>query len=134
MGDDVTWTYEVTNTGNAPISDVVLTDDAGTPDDTGDDFDPTFTGGDTNSDGLLDTDETWLYEATGTAEEGLYANFAEVTGLSATEVELRDNDPSHYFGVTSGVTIKKYTNGDRRRRPDRSGPQGRDPKSVGPTW
>ena len=31
--------------------------------------------------------------------------------ISATEVELRDNDPSHYFGVTSGVTIKKYTNG-----------------------
>ena len=29
-----------------------------------------------------------------------------------TEVELRDNDPSHYFGVVSGVTIKKYTNGE----------------------
>ena len=102
----------MTNTGNAPISDVVLTDDAGTPDDTGDDFDPTFTGGDTDGDGLLDVDETWLYEATGTAEPGLYGNFAIVTGLSATEVELRDNDPSHYFGVVSGVTIKKYTNGE----------------------
>ena len=111
VGDDVIWTYEVTNTGNAPISEVVLSDDAGTPDDAGDDFDPTFTGGDTNGDGLLDTDETWLYEATGTAEEGSYANFALVTGQSATEVELQDNDPSHYFGVTSGVTIKKYTNG-----------------------
>ena len=54
VGDDVIWTYEVTNTGNAPISEVVLSDDAGTPDDAGDDFDPTFTGGDTNGDGLLD--------------------------------------------------------------------------------
>ncbi len=42
VGDDVNWTYQVTNTENAPISDVVLTDDAGTPDDTGDDFDPAF--------------------------------------------------------------------------------------------
>ncbi|HEY5727217.1 MAG TPA: SdrD B-like domain-containing protein, partial [Acidimicrobiia bacterium] len=78
--------------------------------DISDDFTPTFTGGDTNTDGLLDTDETWLYEETGTAEEGSYANFADVTGISATEVELRDNDPSHYFGVTSGVTIEKSTN------------------------
>ena len=109
-GGDVTWTYEVTNTGNAPISDVVLTNNAGTPDDTGDDFNPNFTAAIPTADGLLDTDETWLYEATGTAEEGSYANFADVTGISATEVELRDNDPSHYFGVTSGVTIEKSTN------------------------
>ena len=26
--------------------------------------------------------------------------------------QLRDSDPSHYFGVVSGINVKKYTNGD----------------------
>ncbi len=111
-GGDVTWTYEVTNTGNTPISDVTLTDDAGTAGDTGDDFDPTFTGGDTNGDGLLDVDETWLYEATGTAAAGQYANVANVSGLTPDGDTVLDNDPSHYFGVVSGIDIEKYTNGE----------------------
>ena len=129
-GDDVTWTYEVTNTGNTPISDVALTDDAGTADDTGDDFDPTFTGGDTDGDGLLDVDETWLYEATGTAAAGQYANVANVSGLTPGGETVLDNDPSHYFGVVSGIDIEKYTNGEDADDPDRPGDQGRRPGPV----
>ena len=34
----VEYTYEVTNDGSLPLVDVTVTDDAGTPDDTSDDF------------------------------------------------------------------------------------------------
>jgi hypothetical protein len=47
------YTYEAENTGSAgspALENVVVTDD----NDTGDDFNPTFTGGDLNSDGKLD--------------------------------------------------------------------------------
>ena len=37
-GGDVAYTYVVTNTGNVPIFDIVVTDDNGTPGNTGDDF------------------------------------------------------------------------------------------------
>ena len=51
------------------MKDVPMEDVAGLADD---DFSPTFTGGDTDNDGELDTDETWTYEATGTAVAGQY--------------------------------------------------------------
>ena len=49
--------------GNAAIAGVVVTDDNLTPGTTGDDFNPAFSGGDTDSDGLLDVGETWTYTA-----------------------------------------------------------------------
>ena len=50
-GDTINYTYTVTNTGNAAIAGVVVTDDNLTPGNPGDDFNPTFSGGDTDSDG-----------------------------------------------------------------------------------
>ncbi len=49
---------------------------------------PVFQGGDDNGDDLLDLEETWLYEATGTAEVGQYANVATVEGANPFEVEI----------------------------------------------
>jgi hypothetical protein len=74
VGDKVTYTYAVTNEssqGSPALENVALTDDAGTPNDGGDDFVPapvddntdTFNDGDTNTDGKLDIGETWLYTA-----------------------------------------------------------------------
>ncbi|MBP7243109.1 hypothetical protein, partial [Amaricoccus sp.] len=59
----VTYSYEVTNTGNAALSEVVVTDDNATPG-AGDDFSPDFVGGDTDGDGKLDVGETWTYQET----------------------------------------------------------------------
>ena len=71
VGTVVTWTYEVTNPGDdrgrcSPAS----LDDAGTPADPSDDFEPTYVGGDTDGDGLIDTGEVWLFRATGIVQAG----------------------------------------------------------------
>ncbi|TGU50437.1 hypothetical protein EN829_020725 [Mesorhizobium sp. M00.F.Ca.ET.186.01.1.1] len=84
QGQPVTWTYDVKNDGNVALAHVVVTDDNGTAG-TGDDFHPTailsggFNSGDTNHNNLLDTNETWHYQATGTAQLGSYVNNATAT-------------------------------------------------------
>ena len=112
-GSNVTWTYVVTNTGQTPIDNVAVIDDAGTPGDTTDDFVPTFTGGDTDGDGMLDLTETWTYTASDTAIEGPYNNKATVTGLSTTGIDVMDMDESNYVGIAPQIDIEKLTNGNQ---------------------
>jgi uncharacterized repeat protein (TIGR01451 family) len=52
----VTYTYEVTNSGNDPLGNVVVTDDKLSP--------VTYVSGDVNADGLLQSGETWVYTGT----------------------------------------------------------------------
>jgi hypothetical protein len=77
----------------------VVTDDNGTPNNPADDFRPTFVGGDTNNNGLLDPGETWTYTATQIAAMGQYTNIATVTGLSPTNTPVTAQAPSNHFGV-----------------------------------
>lgn len=104
-GDPVTWDYVVTNIGNVPLSNVTLVDDQGVS--------PTFMGGDANNDGRLDLSETWLYQATGVAEDlpnsnrprsrcgpggiesPIYTNMATASGQFGPTTVV-DEDPSHY--------------------------------------
>lgn len=58
VGDFVTYTYEVENVGDLPLRDVNLTD----VHDWGPSCDPTRVSGDSGEDGILDPDESWLYE------------------------------------------------------------------------
>ena len=106
VGDAITWTYTVTNTGNIEIGNLVLTDDQlgviSGPD-----------SGDVNDDGILQTTETWVYTATGTAIAGQYDNVGTVVGSTILGV-VDDNDPSSYFGTDPGIELVKLllSNGD----------------------
>jgi hypothetical protein len=119
-GSTVTWTYTVENNGNVPLSDVVLSDDNGTPLDDTDDFNPTavlvggFNSGDLNQDNILDTDETWHYSHTGTAIVGEYANIATISGVyddgSLDGLTVTGVEEDCYNGVTPTIAIAKFTN------------------------
>jgi uncharacterized repeat protein (TIGR01451 family) len=103
VGGLVTWTYTVTNPGNVPLSNIVVTDDQGG-------VTPVYQSGDANLNSVLDTTETWIYEATGTAVAGQYANQGTANG-DFMGTPVNDTDPSHYFGANPVIDIEKATNG-----------------------
>ena len=111
VGSTATFTYQVTNTGNVPLSNVVVVDDNGTPGVPGDDFNPTFTGGDVNNNSLLDLNETWSYSANHTVTAGQYTNVGKVTGQSSIGQSVTDTDPANHFGAAPAIDIEKLVNG-----------------------
>ncbi len=95
VGDNITWTYQVTNTGNIPIIHVALTDDQGlTPRPVGD-----------AGTGNLDPGATWTYEAQSTAAAGQHRNVATVTAVTQQEKTLTDTDPANYTGESAACSI-----------------------------
>ena len=105
-GSTVTFTYVVTNTGNDPLANVVVTDDKLGPI-------TSFTG-DTNSNGLLDLTETWTYTKTATALAGQQTNVGTVTAKDANSppgTPVTDNNPANYFGDAPAINIVKFVNG-----------------------
>lgn len=111
VGSTATFSFVVTNTGGTTLSTVLVRDDNGTVGDTADDFTPTFTSGDTNSNNILETTETWTYTATRVVTAGQYTNIGTVTALDPSSNTVTDTDPSNHFGVTAGVNVVKSTNG-----------------------
>ncbi|UTD15337.1 DUF11 domain-containing protein [Tenacibaculum mesophilum] len=93
IGETITYSFTLTNTGNTTITNVVLTDPmlGGTI---------TLASGDTDSDNQLDINETWSYTANYTItqaniDNGSVTNQATVTGtsISGNNVsDLSDND------------------------------------------
>ncbi|MDB9944466.1 hypothetical protein OAD26_00505 [bacterium] len=71
-GEDVVYTYAVSNTGDLPVLNVVVDDDVCGA--------ATYIDGDTNDDSKLDTDEVWNYSCTQTMDTlGLVKNTVTVT-------------------------------------------------------
>jgi uncharacterized repeat protein (TIGR01451 family) len=87
-GDPVTYTYEVSNTGQTPL--------AGVADSIDDDFCPdvSFVGGDTNEDGLLDVDEVFEFTCT-TPIEQTTTNTVTVDGIPTVEGIDHTGEPVH---------------------------------------
>jgi uncharacterized repeat protein (TIGR01451 family)/LPXTG-motif cell wall-anchored protein len=109
IGDEVVWTYEVGNTGEVEIFDVVVTDDQGV------EVPATPSSGDLDADGVLDVGEVWIFTATGEATAGQYRNVGTVAGTfdhdldPATDpvpLEPQD-DPAHYFGAGPAIDLVK---------------------------
>ncbi|QDV43205.1 Serine-aspartate repeat-containing protein I precursor [Stieleria neptunia] len=114
VGDDVTFNYVVTNTGDVDLENVIVFDDNATPGNTGDDFNPLYQSGD-DGDGILQVDEVWLYSATITASmAGQFTNIADVVGTPVVPNldDVTDDDPANYVVIgTPDIDIEKLTNG-----------------------
>lgn len=98
VGEEVTWSYIIRNEGNSPMTDIAVVDDQ--------------IGAITCPSDTLAIGEEMTCTATGTAEQGLYANSATVTGTDAAGAPHTDADPSHYRGVEPGIFVQKLTNGE----------------------
>ena len=100
IGSQVEFTYFVTNPGEVPLSNVVVTDDNATPGDPTDDFHPVYVGGDTDNDGLLDVGETWQYTAgPQVVTSGQHTNIAIVTGTPVGGGgPATDSDAANWYG------------------------------------
>jgi uncharacterized repeat protein (TIGR01451 family) len=97
IGQPVTWTYEVTNSGNVTLTGIQVTDDK--------------LGAITCPGTSLAAGVSMTCSKSGTAVAGQYANIGTVTGTPPVGPNVTDTDPSHYYGSDAGVTIKKLTNG-----------------------
>jgi uncharacterized repeat protein (TIGR01451 family) len=96
VGSQVTWSYVVTNNGNAALSNIVVTD---------------------NRPGVIVTcpqsslavgAPSMTCSATGVAVLGQYSNIGTVTANSSNG-PVTDADPSHYLGVSTEPTTEKVT-------------------------
>ncbi len=97
VGSPVTWTYEVTNTGNVALDDVTVTDTRGV---------------------VVTCPATTLGPAvsmtcvgSGTVAAGQYTNFGVATGTTTLGLVVRDEDPANHFGGEPGIDIEKLTDG-----------------------
>ncbi|NLF03197.1 MAG: hypothetical protein GX601_19710, partial [Anaerolineales bacterium] len=98
VGDPVIWTYVVTNTGNVPLSDVVVTDDQGVSV--------------TCPKTTLAVGESMTCTGSGIAEAGQYANLGTVIGWHG-QTKVTDEDPSHYFGTLGALKVTKRVEWNR---------------------
>ncbi|MGE3343271.1 MAG: SdrD B-like domain-containing protein, partial [Vicinamibacterales bacterium] len=96
VNSTVTWTYEVTNTGNVPLTNVTVTDDK--------------LSGNICVVPTLAPGASTTCSATGTATAGQYANTGFVTGTPPSGPNVTDDDPDHYFGALPSIALIKRTN------------------------
>jgi hypothetical protein len=113
VGGAVTWVYNITNCGSLNLTNIVVTDDNGTPLNLADDWHPAYISGDTGQPGVLEpysqTHEAWIYQASGNATAGYYANIGYVTGTTqAGDAAGTASDPSHYYNRPTTVGWETY--------------------------
>src|SRR5215208_5572144 len=90
-----------------------VVDNNGTPANPADDFNPAFTGGDTNANGLLDLSETWAFIAARIVTPGQYTNLATTLGTPppGAGAPVNDTDADNHFGGVPAINVVKLTNG-----------------------
>jgi uncharacterized repeat protein (TIGR01451 family) len=95
-GDLVTYTYNVTNTGEVDLSNITVIDDQGLV--------PVYVGGD-DGDGILNPGETWVYEATANPTQDV-TNIATACGTDETGVVVCDDDPATVTVLREGEATR----------------------------
>ena len=123
-GDSATFRYTLTNPGTVALQITSLIDDNGTPGDLGDDLDiltvGTFISGDTDNDGFLDIDETWVYEySKPVVALGTYTNTAVVIGQPVGNDNqqltslgtVTSTDDAVLYVADVGINLEKRVNG-----------------------
>jgi len=98
VGEDVTWTYVVKNSGNVTLKDIVVTDDKI---------------GNVCKVDTLAANATKTCTKSAKAVKGQYENTAKVVASYGTK-RVKDSDKSHYIGVIpekADISIEKSTNG-----------------------
>ncbi|MEG4495369.1 hypothetical protein QUA90_29190 [Microcoleus sp. D3_18_C4] len=105
-GQPITWTYEVTNTGNVNLTNVEVKDDNGTPLNTSDDFV-------VGTIASLASGQSTTVQKTSTAVAGPYANIGTASNTYTDGLGNHTNvsatDPSNYFGARPSINIEKVT-------------------------
>ena len=93
-GTTVTYTFVVSNVGDAPLHDVVVSDNRCAP--------VTFVSGDVGADGILEVGELWTYTCS-RAVLGPTQNTATVTALDPQDRTVTDDDSA--FVDTTGLWL-----------------------------
>jgi uncharacterized repeat protein (TIGR01451 family) len=114
VGEPLTWTYRVSNSGNVPLIDLAI-------EDSDPNVDPGFIGGDLDVNDQLDPGEIWIYEAYSLAIEGLYTNTATIeAGFIddlGNQTTVNADASSGYQGTSPVIVIQKRTNGEYSPNP-----------------
>lgn len=110
-GTPVTYTYSVINTGSTVLSDVRVTDDKCAP--------ANYGSGDTNADGELGFDETWVFNCT-TALASDTVNVAEAFGTDPGGNEVTDAAAARVLVIggelNPAIAVKKSPSATRVTR------------------
>lgn len=99
VGETVTWTYIVENTGDELVEQIEVWDS--------DDMVAVECGG--NS--ALPPAESMTCYGTGIVHRGQYSNTGSVSGKSLGGIEVTDDDTSYYLGLEPILQLNKYTVG-----------------------
>lgn len=116
---EVTYGYDIVNTGNEPLTGITATDDKCAP--------VTYQHGDTDSNGIIDGDETWRYTCTrvlsGTSRfdnisDASVRNTVTVSG-TGTETGTKVTSTDDFLVTPPGLTLRKDS--DAGPRPVKGG-------------
>ena len=101
-GQSATFAITVKNTGNVPLHDIKISDpNCGTP--TG----PT---GDVNTNGILETTETWVYSCTANNVTQNFTNTVTVTGTPPSGPDVSDHASADVLVDTPSMSVTKTAN------------------------
>jgi uncharacterized repeat protein (TIGR01451 family) len=92
VGKTVTWTYAIRNTGNVPLTNLIVSDSKGVAISCSEGHSPANVA-------RLAPGASLLCSAKGKAVEGQYENIGTVTAIAPIGPPLSASDADHYFGV-----------------------------------